>query len=79
MYKYTPKKSIIRSMGNRCGFPDYSKCVQIVHEHGLSSYMELVHFMYWYPGVEFYSKERRDSVPANGILFPVVLFDEEVV
>lgn len=80
MYKYTAKDGIKKAMmGRWAHMPDYEKCRDLLKGYGVTDYLSTGHFMLWYPGVEFYSKGRRDSIPVNGFLLPVDLFDEEVI
>ena len=87
MYLYTPKKSILRHFEpiewGYCSFPYLSsdKYVKVLKDHCVSMDYRVrwSDFVRTYPNVQFYSKTRRREVPVNGYLFPVALFDEEIV
>lgn len=80
MYKYTAKKTLVQTMMDKAyRMPNYSKCSTLLQQYRMTSYMQTVSFMYWYPGIVFYSEKPRDFVPVQGLLFPVELFNEEVV
>lgn len=83
MYRYTPRKNILRHFEvdryrpKGYGYITSEEFSRLIKENN-------IHHDYWswsvfarcYPGVDFYSKERRRQVPINGVLFPVSLFEE---
>lgn len=83
MYKYTPKKSIVREMDvpkvGRWWDKDFFKRQEILKRfHIDQNYAMTVVVKTHYPKVCFYSPEPVRHVPVNGFLFPVAMFNEEV-
>lgn len=84
MFKYTPKKSILRRMSvarvGKWWDKQYFVRLEIVNENFKGQiqqvYPLVVALAANYPFVCFYSKERRRYVPVNGYLFPVSMFEE---
>ena len=86
MYRYTPRKNILRHFEvaryrpKGYGYISSDVFSRLMKEHKVRhDYWSCSIFSRCYPGVDFYSKEIRRQVPINGVLFPVSLFEEEVV
>ena len=81
MYKYTPKKSIIKEMifkkVGRWFDKEFFKRQEILKRYHLpQDYPLTVVLKTHYPDVCFYSKEPVKQVAVNGFMFPVAMFDE---
>ena len=81
MYKYTPKKSIVRDMvvpkTGRWWDKEFFKRQEILKRYHLpQDYSLTVVLKTHYPDVCFYSKEPVKQVAVNGFMFPVTMFDE---
>lgn len=83
MYKYTPKKQILRDMQvkrvGRWWDTEYQKRLEILKRFHLQDYAYTIAIAEWYPKTVFYSKIKLKQVPVNGYLFPVEMFDEHVL
>ena len=84
MFKYTPKKNIVREMDvpkvGRYWDKEYFKRMEILKRFRIDQdYSMTVVLKRYYPEVCFYSPEPVRQVPVNGFLFPVAMFNEEKV
>ena len=84
MYKYTPKKSILREMDvpkvGRYWDKEFFKRQEILKRfHTVENYSMTVVVKTHYPNVCFYSPVPVREVPVNGFLFPVAMFNEEKI
>lgn len=84
MYKYTPKKNIVREMdvpkvGRWCDTEFFKRKEILKRYHIDQNYAMTVVLETHYPTVCFYSPEPVRHVPVNGFLFPVAMFNEEKV
>ena len=83
MYKYTPKKSVVREMDvpkvGRWWDTEFLKRQEILKRFKVDQgYSMTVVLKTHYPTVCFYSPVPVRQVPVNGFLFPVSMFNEEV-
>lgn len=84
MFKYTPKKSIVREMDvpkiGRYWDKEFFKRQEILKRYHIDqNYAMTVVLKTHYPDVCFYSPTPVREVPVNGFLFPVAMFNEEIV
>jgi len=82
MYKYTPKKSVLRDLQvSRTGAwwdKEYYKRMEVLKAFGADSgYAMCTALARYYKGVCFYSPTPRREIPVNGLLFPVAMFNED--
>ncbi len=84
MFKYTPKKNIVREMDvpkvGRWFDTEFFKRQEILKRFHIDQNYEMtVVLETHYSKVCFYSPESVRHVPVNGFLFPVAMFNEEKV
>ncbi len=84
MYKYTPKKSILRDMDvPKVGSwwdKEFFKRKEILKAYRASQDNMMQTVLHTdYPTVCHYSKTKLSEVPVRGYLFPVSMFNEELV
>jgi hypothetical protein len=84
MFKYTPKKSIVRELDvpkvGRWFDTEFLKRQEILKRYRIDqAYHMTVFLKTHYPKVCFYSPNPVRHVPVNGFLFPVAMFNEEIV
>lgn len=86
MFKYTPKKSILRDMevpktpGTAWWDKEFYKRKEILKAHHADQgYMMQTVLQTEYHNVCHYSKTPLRQIPVRGYLFPVSMFNEEVV
>lgn len=84
MFKYTPKKSIVCEMDvpkvGRWWETEFFKRKEILKRYRIDQdYMTTVVIETHYPNVCFYSPTPVRHVPVNGFMFPVAMFNEEIV
>lgn len=77
MYKYTLKPYLRNRVRNRQ--MDFGFTTQLLHDAGVSNFENFI-ALCTYSDVTFYSKKKVLFVPAkNGILLPVVFYEEEEI
>lgn len=82
MYKYTVSKQIMRGLRSIRKAPYVlNKEYHYVQSHMPSGSNYTMHstFTQYADGFEFYSPKKLREVPLHGIMFPVEMFDEEIV
>lgn len=84
MFKYTPKKNILRELDvpkvGRWWDTAFFKRKEILKRYCVDQgYAMTVVIQTHYPDVCFYSPTPVREVPVNGFLFPVAMFNEEIV
>jgi hypothetical protein len=83
MFKYTPKKQIVRQLDkNKTKLSanwDYAGKVLGMINEKVADYTTRNAFIVHYSKVEFYSTKSIMFIPVNGILLPTSIFDETVV
>ena len=86
MFKYTPKKKILRDMqvahtpGTAWWDKEFFKRKEILKEHRTDQgYMMTCVLQQDFKDVCHYSKTQLRVVPVRGYLFPVSMFDEEII
>lgn len=82
MYKYTPKEEILREIRRAKAIKKRNPRYDL--ELDFKNLLKRFHCASWfsiepYCKVEFYSKEKRQMIPVDGLLAPVQMFNEEVV
>jgi hypothetical protein len=83
MFKYTPKKQILRDMQvarvGRWWDKKYHKINEILQQYGVTpDYILHSVFERQFKKVCFHSAKRVRHVPVGGYLFPVEMFQEEI-
>ena len=82
MFKYTPKKEIAADL-NRALTLQYPKnhneWDRIMQIHRVSEYHDRVQFQLHYLNTVFFSPAERSYVPVGSSVFPMWLFDVEIV
>jgi hypothetical protein len=85
MYRYTPKKTILRDMSSArspgtCWWDtEYHNRQSILTKYNINTYFCDVQLQLNFPEVEYYSIARLEHVPVGGYQFPVVMFNEEFI
>lgn len=83
MYKYTPNKQLLDDL-QRARKKGYNRKIASTYEHQLASslfkgYTERNAFQLYWENTVFFSEQKRDMIPVNGVLFSKEFFDVEVV
>ena len=84
MFKYTPKKAILKQLlkARKKGY-NMKTCSSYEYDMARAltkgDYSLTWRFMRYWEHVCFFSQTKRKEIPVNGVLFPVDLFEETSV